>query len=139
MYIALEKVVTFEEDEVQCWSSAGPVMDQCWSSAGPVMDQCWSSAGPVMDQCWSSAGPLPVLCRSSTGPLPVPVSPASHLLQRVAQFDSLSLHGRLSRTSGGVGVTAEVTHLIGEGRIYNNNNNNNNNKGMLKWLFSCLL
>lgn len=41
-----------------------------------------------------------------------PFTPDSHLLQRVAHFDPLSLHGRFSRSSGCIGVAAQITHLI---------------------------
>lgn len=42
----------------------------------------------------------------------------SHLLQRVAYFNALSLYSWFSGSSGRVGIAAQVTHLIREGRVY---------------------
>ncbi len=42
----------------------------------------------------------------------------SHLLQRVAHFNPLSLYCWFSRPPGCISITAKVTHLIREGRIY---------------------
>lgn len=44
-------------------------------------------------------------------------TPDSHLLQRVAHFNPLSLYGWFSRSSGCIGVAAQITHLIRERRI----------------------
>lgn len=46
-----------------------------------------------------------------------PFIPDSHLLQRVAQFDPLSLYGRFGGSSGCISVAAQITHLIREGCI----------------------
>lgn len=48
---------------------------------------------------------------------PAPVRLDSHLLQRVAHFDPLSLYSWLGRPSGCISITAQVTHLIREGCI----------------------
>lgn len=43
--------------------------------------------------------------------IPAASGPASHLLQRVAQFNPLPLHRRLGWTSGRVGIAAQ-SHLV---------------------------
>lgn len=49
---------------------------------------------------------------------PAQFRPDSHLLQRVAHFNPLSLYCRFSRPSGRISITAQVTHLIREGCIF---------------------
>ncbi len=48
---------------------------------------------------------------------PAPFRLDSHLLQRVAHFNPLSLYSWFSRPSGRISVAAQVAHLIREGRI----------------------
>lgn len=73
----------------------------------------------------SVLGPKATLGSSFQGEMLVDVafSPAlfgldSHLLQRVAHFNPLSLNSWFSRSSGRVSITAQVAHLIREGRVW---------------------